>query len=65
MVAGSNLGRTLKATVVALVIIAAPIASYFLALSLAYGDSASELAMMLVAMFELVIVQAVVRRRRG
>ena len=61
MISGSNLGRMIKAILIALVVMAAPIASYFVLLSVTNLESMSIIAMSLVAVLELVIVQAVSR----
>ena len=63
MISGSNLTQMIKAIAIGLVVMAAPIASYFVLLSATNSGSVSIIGMALVAVLELVIVQAVLRRQ--
>lgn len=62
MLSGSSIGRTIKAYLVAVALIAVPVASYLLASSV-YPGSLSIIAMTSIAVGELLAVNAVLRRR--
>jgi len=62
MLAGSGFVRTIRAYLVAVALVATPVALYLVA-SLVYPESVSILAMSAVAAVELLAVNAVLRRR--
>jgi len=62
MLAGSSIGRTIRAYLVAVALVAAPVACY-LVVSFAYPGSVSIIVMTAVAVGELLAVNAVLRRR--
>lgn len=64
MISGTNLGRMIKAVLIALLIMSVPVASYFVILSYYGIGLVSILVMTLVAALEFVIVQVSVRLKR-
>ena len=62
MLSGSSIGRTIKAYMVAVALVAAPISFYLMA-SLAYPESVSIIGMTVFGVVELLAVNAVLRRR--
>ena len=62
MLSGSGIGRTVKAYLAAVALVAVPVASYLLA-SFAYPESISIIMMTAIAVGELLAVKAVFRRR--
>ena len=62
MLSGSSIGRTIRAYFVAVALVAAPVVSYLLA-SFVYPESVSIIGMTVVAVGELIAVNAVLRRR--